>query len=99
VKGKLAFESKCLACHSLGQGPKLGPYLAGVTKRRTVDWLVKWLNSPDKMLASDDTAKAMLKQFNNIPMPNQNLDGTEITQYIKYFYWFDQQPVPVAEKK
>ena len=99
AKGKLAFESKCLACHSLGQGPKLGPDLAGVTQRRTADWLVKWLNSPEKMLASDDTAKAMLKQFNNIPMPNQNLDDTEIAQYIKYFYWFDQQPVPTAEKK
>jgi nitrite reductase (NO-forming) len=34
VAGKLAFESKCLACHSLGQGKKLGPDLAGVTKHR-----------------------------------------------------------------
>ena len=25
VKGKLAFESKCLACHSVGGGDKLGP--------------------------------------------------------------------------
>ena len=25
VRGKLAFESKCLACHSVGGGDKLGP--------------------------------------------------------------------------
>ena len=34
VQGKLDFESKCLACHSVGQGKKLGPDVAGVTKRR-----------------------------------------------------------------
>ena len=99
VKGKLAFESKCLACHSLGQGPKLGPDLAGVTQRRTDDWIAKWLKSPEKMLANDDAAKAMFKQFNNIPMPNQNLDDAEIAQYVKYFHWFDAQPAPVAAKK
>ena len=99
VKGKLAFESKCLACHSLGQGPKLGPDLAGVTQRRTDDWIAKWLKSPEKMLANDESAKAMLKQFNNIPMPNQNLDDAEIAQYVKYFHWFDQQPAPVAAAK
>src|SRR5689334_23908482 len=32
ARAKLDFESKCLACHSLGQGKKLGPDLAGVTK-------------------------------------------------------------------
>ncbi len=34
VKGKQDFESKCLACHSIGQGKKLGPDLANLTKRR-----------------------------------------------------------------
>src|SRR5512132_528426 len=34
VSGKLAFESKCLACHSIGGGDKLGPDLYQVTKRR-----------------------------------------------------------------
>ena len=41
VKGKQDFESKCLACHSIGQGRKLGPDLFGVTKRRDdkhADW-------------------------------------------------------------
>ena len=99
VQGKLAFESKCLACHSLGQGPKLGPDLAGVTQRRTDDWLTRWLKAPDKMLATDEDAKAMLKAANNVPMPNQNLDDGEIRQYIKYFHWFDQQPAPAEAKK
>ena len=103
VLGKLAFESKCLACHSIGQGKKLGPDLAGVTKRRSAAWLARWLKEPEKMLQSDADAKAMLKEYNNIPMPNQNLSGAEIGQYLKYFEWYDAQPAgtmkPVAAKQ
>jgi nitrite reductase (NO-forming) len=92
VKGKLDFESKCLACHSIGQGPKLGPDLAGVTKRRSDEWITKWLESPEKMLQTDPDAQALLKASNNVPMPNQNLNGAEIQQYLKYFHWVDAQP-------
>jgi nitrite reductase (NO-forming) len=92
VAGKQAFESKCLACHSIGQGKKLGPDLAGVSKRRSETWLTKWLKAPEKMLTSDAEAMAMLKESNNIPMPNQNLSDAEIRQYIRYFRWVDSQP-------
>ena len=90
VQGKLAFESKCLACHSIGGGKKLGPDLAGVTKRRSESWLQRWLRSPEKMLETDADAKAMLKEYNGLPMPNQNLPEAEIRQYLKYFRWFDE---------
>jgi nitrite reductase (NO-forming) len=92
ARGKLAFESKCLACHSIGQGKKLGPDLAGVTKHQDAAWLTRWLKSPEDMLKTDEHAKAMLKEHNNIPMPNQNLSDAEIREYIKYFQWYDAQP-------
>ncbi len=92
VQGKLNFESKCLACHSVGEGKKLGPDIAGVTKRRSDAWLTRWLKAPEKMLETDADAKAMLKEFNNLPMPNQGLGDAEIKQYIKYFHWIDAQP-------
>jgi nitrite reductase (NO-forming) len=92
AQGKLNFESKCLACHTVGQGKKLGPDMVGVTKRRTEDWLTRWLKSPEKMLESDPDARAMLKEYNNLPMPNQNLSDSEIHRYIRYFKWADAQP-------
>jgi nitrite reductase (NO-forming) len=92
ARGKLAFESKCLACHSIGQGKKLGPDLAGVSKRRDAAWLTRWLKDPEALLKTDEHAKAMLKEANNIPMPNQNLSDAEIREYIKYFQWYDAQP-------
>jgi nitrite reductase (NO-forming) len=87
--GKMAFETKCFACHSIGQGNKLGPDLAGVTHRRTDRWLTQWMTAPEKMLISDPVAKAMLKEYNNIAMPNQGLSANEIAQYLAYFHWID----------
>jgi len=92
AQGKLNFESKRLACHTVGQGKKLGPDMVGVTKRRTEDWLTRWLKSPEKMLESDPDSRAMLKEHNNLPMPNQNLSDAEIQRYIRYFKWADAQP-------
>ncbi len=96
LQGKLDFESKCLACHSVGQGRKLGPDLLGVTRRRDDAWLARWLKSPEKMLETDAEAKAMLKEFNNLPMPNQNLSDAEVRQYLQYFHWIDADPTRAA---
>ena len=97
VAGKLAFESKCLACHSIGGGKKAGPDLAGVTTRRSDAWLRRWLKEPEKMLLSDPDAQAMLKEFNNLAMPNQSLGDAEIRQYIDYFKWVDTKSGSAAQ--
>jgi nitrite reductase (NO-forming) len=93
--GKLAFESKCLACHTIAGGDKVGPDLYGVTKRRDVGWLTRWLKSPEQMLQNDATARQMLDKF-KLPMPNQGLSDGEIKQYIAYFKWADQNLQPRA---
>ena len=96
VKGKLAFESKCLACHAIAGGDKVGPDLYGVTKRRDNAWLVRWLKSPEQMLRTDAAAKAMLETY-KIPMPNQGLSDEEIKQYVAYFKWADANLTPVGK--
>jgi len=93
VKGKLAFESKCLACHSVGGGDKLGPDVLGTTKRHDAAWLTRWLKSPEQMMQNDATAKALLDKW-KVPMPNQGLSDDEIKQYLAYFKWADQNLQP-----
>ena len=101
VKGKLAFESKCLACHSIGGGDKLGPDLYGVSKHNSDAWLAKWLKSPEQMLQTDVHAKSLLDKY-KLPMPNQGLSDEEIREFITYFKWADTNlttakgPAPVA---
>jgi nitrite reductase (NO-forming) len=98
VKGKLSFESKCLACHSIAGGDKLGPDLYGVTKRRDAAWISRWLKNPDEMLKSDATAKGLLGKY-KLPMPNQNLSEAEIREFTEYFKWADENVAPPKAAK
>ncbi|MDD5328664.1 MAG: multicopper oxidase domain-containing protein [Sulfuricella sp.] len=93
VKAKLAFEGKCLACHTIGGGDKVGPDLYGVTRTRSDEWLAKWLKSPETMLQTDPDAKTLLAKY-RLPMPNQNLNDAEIGQLIEYFHWADENLQP-----
>src|SRR5262249_43500249 len=62
-RGQYVFATKCSACHSVGQGTKVGPDLAGVTRTRDPQWLAKYLAAPDEMVnAGDPAATALLAQ-------------------------------------
>jgi nitrite reductase (NO-forming) len=93
IHGKVAFESKCLACHSIAGGDKLGPDLYGVTKRRDTPWLTRWLKDPEQMLQADASAKQLLDKY-KVPMPNQNLSDQEVREYLAYFKWADANVHP-----
>ena len=83
--GEALFTEKgCNACHTVGGGDLVGPDLAGVTERRTEEWLTNWLIAPDQMLTSDPDAQAMLAQYNNVPMPNLGLKPDEVAALIAY---------------
>ena len=83
-KGAVVFKEKgCPACHTIGGGKLSGPDLAGVTDRREVEWLRKWILSPDTMVMTDPIAKEMLKEY-FVPMPNQGLTEEEVDLVITY---------------
>jgi nitrite reductase (NO-forming) len=90
AKGKLTFETKCAACHSVGNGDKIGPDLNGVTKRHSDKWLTSWLLTTEKMQNSDPAAKELLAKY-KVPMPNPGLNRSEVRQIVKYFSWNDQK--------
>ena len=82
----LLFGQKCVSCHNVGEGNKIGPDLLGVNERRDPAWLRKWLTSPTAMLdGKDPTALELLQQFNNIRMPEQNLTPAQIDGLIAFF--------------
>jgi nitrite reductase (NO-forming) len=98
INGKLAFESKCLACHSIAGGDKLGPDLYNVSKRRNDAWMARWLTSPEQMLQTDADAKALLDKY-KVPMPNQDLSEREIREFVAYFKWADANLEPRGERQ
>lgn len=65
------FETNCVKCHTIGGGPKTGPDLKDVTKRRDRAWLLRWLQDPEKMLAEKDPIAMKLKEeMKGAVMPN-----------------------------
>ena len=83
--GKTIFEQRCSACHTVGKGKLVGPDLKGITAKRERPWLVRWISEPDKMIAEGDPiAVGLLKEFNNVPMPNMGLSPAEAESVISY---------------
>jgi cytochrome c oxidase subunit 2 len=83
--GKIIFEQKCSACHTIGGGNQVGPDLSGVTQRRPEDWLLRFITAPDKLIAAKDpTATALVKQFNQIVMPNLGLTDGEARSLLDH---------------
>jgi len=83
--GKTIFQQKCAACHTIGGGRLVGPDLQGVTAQRDRNWLVRWIAAPDRMLAQKDPlAIQLLKENNDVPMPNLALTDAEVTALLTY---------------
>jgi protein SCO1 len=83
--GQYVYETRCGACHSIGEGDKVGPDLAGVTARRDHAWLSRYVRIPDVMLAEGDpTATALFKKYNEVRMPNLRLSSAEVQAVLSY---------------
>ncbi len=68
---KAFFETTCTACHSIGEGRKIGPDLKGVETRKDRAWLIKFINDPGGVVASGDPyAKKIFDEAGGIQMPN-----------------------------
>jgi mono/diheme cytochrome c family protein len=83
--GSKVFAAKaCTGCHTVGKGRLAGPDLAGVLDRRGETWVRTWLKDPTPMFETDETAKALLKEYNNVKMPNMKLTEEQIDQLLHY---------------
>ncbi len=84
AKGASAFKQKCTACHKANK-KLIGPAMKGIYERRTPEWVMNIMLNPTEMLKKDVTAIALLKEYNNIQMINQNLTEDEARSIAEYF--------------
>jgi protein SCO1/2 len=83
--GQYLFQSRCSACHSIGQGDKVGPDLLEVTERRERAWLSHYIRVPDEVLAAGDPiATALFDKYKNVRMPNLRLASDEVADLLSY---------------
>lgn len=84
-KGAYLFATRCAACHTIGNGDKIGPDLLGVTSSRDPNWLRRTIMEPDKLLAEKDPiATALFKQYKEVQMPRLNLAEADVNVLIDF---------------
>ena len=82
-RGKEIFKSMCSACHKIDQRV-IGPALAGVTKKRTPEWIMNMIMNPNQMVKENAQARKLLAEYIS-PMANQNLTEEETRFVLEYF--------------
>ena len=83
ARGEEKFNAICVACH-MAEQRMIGPAMKGVYERRNPAWVMNMMLNPDGMLKEDPIAKALLKEYNNAIMLNQNLTEEEARDLAEY---------------
>jgi mono/diheme cytochrome c family protein len=83
-EGEEIFNKMCTACHKPTE-KSIGPAPKGILKRRSPEWIMNMILSPDKMILQDPIAKQLLVEYNLAPMANQNLTQEQARKILEYF--------------
>mgnify|MGYP003653433592 CR=1 FL=1 len=81
--GEAKYNTVCTACHMADQR-MIGPALAGVYERRNPAWVMNMLANPTQMIKEDPIAKALLIEYNNAIMLDNNLSEEETRAIAEY---------------
>ena len=81
--GKALFKTKCSACHKVSKR-FVGPAMAGITERRTPEWIMNMILNPEVMVTQNAAAKKLLAEYLS-PMANQSLTEEEARLILEYF--------------
>jgi cytochrome c551/c552 len=101
--GKAIFTTRCAGCHNVNK-ILTGPALAGVDQRRSIDWIVNFVQSSQTVIKNGDKdAVALFEKFNKIPMPDhKDLSADNIKSIVEYIKaeakgTSDTKQIPVPE--
>jgi protein SCO1 len=83
--GQYLFATRCAACHTIGNGDKLGPDLLGVTNVRDRAWLARMITDSNKLLEEKDPiATALFKKYKEVRMPPLGLPEADVNTLIEF---------------
>jgi cytochrome c551/c552 len=81
--GQDIFNSKCIACHQL-DNKLIGPPLRNITKNNSPVFLMNYLLNTTEMQKKDKSVIKLIKEYNNVVMPNQNLTKKQARALLEY---------------
>ncbi len=96
AKGEELFKSICASCHKRYE-KAIGPALHGLTERREMEWIYKWIKNNKKLRESgDQQAIAIYEEYNKTAMPAYpQLSNQDIDNIVAYA----EQPKPEPKQK
>ena len=95
--GKGLFNALCAACHKLDAN-SIGPPLRGITDRREIEWLHKWIRNSQALIASgDELAVEIYTEYDQVAMPPfPQLSDADIDNILAYVS--EPKPVPQGQQ-
>jgi protein SCO1 len=86
--GEALYLRICAGCHTVGQGDRVGPDLSGLTGRRDREWLVRFIENPERMrMQKDPVALGLVASFPSVRMPALGVsesDAGDLIAYVAY---------------
>jgi mono/diheme cytochrome c family protein len=83
--GKTLFSNNCEPCHSPGGDIIVGPGLKGILERRSVDWLIPWVqNSQKVILSSKPYALKVHKPYGQLAKHQFQLTSNQVKSILFY---------------
>ncbi|MFK5854908.1 MAG: c-type cytochrome [Bacteroidota bacterium] len=84
-EGEELFKKTCAPCHTVGGGRLVGPDLKNISEKRDKEWIIAFVQSSQTVINSGDgDAMAIYKEYNNMLMPDQPMDGGQVQSIINY---------------
>lgn len=84
-EGRTLFLSRCAACHHVNKN-LTGPALSGIDERRSMEWIIQFVQSSQQLVKSGDTtAVSLYEKFNKVIMPDHaDLTVDNIKNIVEY---------------
>ncbi len=87
--GSRIFRKRCSACHAITGESRVGPDLAGVTRRRSFAWIRAMVLRPDSMTTHDPVARALKEEYRVQMLIPRTLDHTHVLALVEFLRLVD----------
>lgn len=86
AEGEQIFKNNCTSCHAVTDEVVIGPGLKGISARRPIEWITKWVHNPQAVIASGDKyAVDLYNKYNKTQMTAfPNLSDVQIKGVVAY---------------
>ncbi len=82
--GEATWKANCVQCHKV-HSDVIGPALASVYERRSIEWLNAWIKNSQAMIASgDEQAAELWEQYKPTVMPAYPFSDDEVMELLAY---------------